>query len=81
MRAMHAGLFLPRDGHRVVLWNRDAAAANTDTNLYGSHPLLLEVRPGGAAHGFFVASSNGLEAHLQPDRTTIRSALSLLLLL
>eukprot|EP00892_Ulva_mutabilis_P001883 jgi/Ulvmu1/11696/UM008_0106.1 len=66
------GLFLPRDGHKIVLWNRDFAAVNTDSNLYGSHPLLLELRPDGTAHGMFVVSSNGLEAELAPDRTTFR---------
>lgn len=73
-RVVRAGLLLPRDGHTVTLWNRDCGAMNTDTNLYGSHPLLIELRPDGSAHGIFVASSNGLEAHLQADRTTFRCA-------
>ena len=37
----HAGLPLHRDGRPLALWNRDC----TDYP-YGSHPFLLEVRPG-----------------------------------
>ena len=28
------------------MWNHDTLSANSDTNLYGSHPFVLEVRPG-----------------------------------
>ena len=40
-----AGLPLHRDGRPLALWNRDCTDY-PDLNLYGSHPFLLEVRPG-----------------------------------
>jgi hypothetical protein len=66
------GLFLPRDGHKITLWNVDYGAMNTDKNLYGSHPFLLEVAADGTAHGVFIASSSGLEVTLDPEATTFR---------
>lgn len=67
-----AGVFLQRDGRTVTLWNRDVAAMNTDTNLYVSHPFLLELRANGEAHGFFVANSNGMDVQLDADMVTFR---------
>lgn len=32
------------------MWNHDTLSANADTNLYGSHPFILEVRPGTVLH-------------------------------
>ncbi len=40
-----AGLQLKRNGKPMALWNRDCTDY-PDLNLYGSHPFLLEVRPG-----------------------------------
>ena len=39
------GLQLKRNGKPMALWNRDCTDY-PDLNLYGSHPFLLEVRPG-----------------------------------
>jgi Galactose mutarotase-like len=71
---IHAGVFLKRDGRKVTLWNRDFAAMNTDTNLYGSHPFLLELRADGTANGLFVANSNGMDVQLDKDSVTFRCA-------
>ena len=40
-----AGLQLKRNGKPMTLWNRDCTDY-PDLNLYGSHPFLMEVRPG-----------------------------------
>lgn len=44
-RVMPAGLQLKRNGKPMTMWNRDCTDY-PDLNLYGSHPFLLEVRPG-----------------------------------
>ena len=63
-----------RDGRTVTLWNRDFGAQNTDTNLYGSHPVLIELRSDGSAHGLFVASSNGMDVVLGPESVSFKCA-------
>ncbi len=45
-RTASAGLRLQRAGRPLAMWNHDTLSANADTNLYGSHPFVLEVRPG-----------------------------------
>ena len=45
-RPASAGLAVPRDGLPVVLWARDIASFNADTNLYGSHPFVMLLRKG-----------------------------------
>ena len=45
-RTSSTGLELPRDGVPLALWNRDSQASDPDQNVYGSHPILIEVRPG-----------------------------------
>ena len=45
-RTASAGLAVPRDGLPVVLWARDIASFNADTNLYGSHPFVMLLRKG-----------------------------------
>ena len=49
-RTASGGLRLPRGGAPLAMWNHDTLAANADTNLYGSHPFVMEVRPGTASH-------------------------------
>ena len=49
-RTASGGLQLQRGGPPLAMWNHDTLAANADTNLYGSHPFVMEVRPGTASH-------------------------------
>lgn len=41
-----AGLRLQRKGQPITLWARDQPASSADINLYGSHPILYDVRTG-----------------------------------
>ena len=45
-RTASKGLGLQRSNTPLPLWNHDTLSAVADTNLYGSHPFVLEVRPG-----------------------------------
>ena len=45
-RTASTGLRLQQAGRPLAMWNHDTLSANADTNLYGSHPFVLEVRPG-----------------------------------
>ena len=47
-RTSSTGLELQRNGIPLALWNRDHQAALPDQNVYGSHPILMDVRPGRA---------------------------------
>ena len=45
-RSSSTGVELRRDGIPLALWNHDSPAAAPDQNVYGSHPILMEVREG-----------------------------------
>ena len=45
-RTSSTGLELQRNGVPLALWNRDHQAALPDQNVYGSHPILMDVRAG-----------------------------------
>ncbi len=47
-RSSSTGIELRRDGIPLALWNHDSPAAAPDQNVYGSHPILMEVREGEA---------------------------------
>ena len=49
-RTASKGLSLQRTAIPLPMWNHDTLSANADTNLYGSHPFILEVRPGTPLH-------------------------------
>jgi len=68
-RTRSEGIRLQRDGVPTTLWNKDTAAADADTNLYGSHPFLMAIAEGGNAHGIFLLNSNGMDVLL--DESTI----------
>ena len=40
----NTGFPLRRDGLPYTLWTRDQPPAVPNTNLYGSHPVILDVR-------------------------------------
>ena len=67
------GLLLPRDGRPHTLWNHDSPAAYPGVNMYGSWPMLLDVRAGGLAHGVLLMNSNGMDVTLSADRLTYRA--------
>ena len=67
------GLLLPRDGRPHTLWNHDSPAAYPGVNMYGSWPMLLDVRAGGLAHGVLLMNSNGMDIALGEDRVTWRA--------
>jgi alpha-glucosidase (family GH31 glycosyl hydrolase) len=64
----------------VTMWNSDIAATTPDTDLYGSHPFYLAVMPGGAAHGVYLLSSNGMDVAVGPEGVSYRCAAALLCL-
>lgn len=43
-----------------TLWNAGQAFLPTHSNLYGSHPVYIEMRDG-QAHGVFLSNSNGMD--------------------
>ena len=45
-RTSDLGFPLRRDGIPYVLWARDQPPTQPNSNLYGSHPFILDVRPG-----------------------------------
>ena len=50
-RTSTTGVQLRRDGIPLALWNRDHQAALPDQNVYGSHPVLMDVREGARSAG------------------------------
>ncbi|KAL0030915.1 hypothetical protein WJX79_000844 [Trebouxia sp. C0005] len=69
------GLRLQREGRPLTMWNHDTLSANADTNLYGSHPFVLEVRPDGSSHGILMLNSNAMEVLQQLTAIIGRPAL------
>ncbi|KAL0046727.1 hypothetical protein WJX82_008470 [Trebouxia sp. C0006] len=69
------GLRLQRAGRPLAMWNHDTLSANADTNLYGSHPFVLEVRPDGSSHGILMLNSNAMEVLQQLTAIIGRPAL------
>ncbi|PLW47012.1 hypothetical protein PCASD_03921 [Puccinia coronata f. sp. avenae] len=43
-----------------TMWARDAYGTKKGTNLYGTHPIYYDHRPGGT-HGVFLLNSNGMD--------------------
>ncbi|GMH45019.1 hypothetical protein BSKO_12976 [Bryopsis sp. KO-2023] len=66
------GLRLKRDGRTITLWNRDQPSSSPDINLYGSHPILYDVRKDGTTDGVFLLNSNGMDIILNKDTITYR---------
>ncbi|KAL2822357.1 putative alpha/beta-glucosidase agdC [Aspergillus cavernicola] len=54
-------LRLETNNYTRTLWNRDAYAVPTHTNLYGSHPVYYDHRGSAGTHGVFLLNSNGMD--------------------
>ena len=55
-----------------TLWNHDSPSAYPGPNMYGSWPVLMDVRPDGRAHAILLVNSNGMDVTLSPDSATFR---------
>ncbi|KAL6547791.1 NAD(P)H-dependent D-xylose reductase (XR) [Orobanche hederae] len=44
-----------------TLWTTDQSAINLNMDLYGSHPVYMDLRNGGKAHGVLLLNSNGMD--------------------
>lgn len=51
------------NNYKRTLWNVGDAFLPLNSNLYGSHPVYLEMRHG-QAHGVFLANSNGMDVNI-----------------
>ncbi|CAD7697322.1 unnamed protein product [Ostreobium quekettii] len=71
-RTRSDGIRLQRNGVPTTMWNKDTAAADADTNLYGSHPFLMAIEEGGNAHGIFLLNSNGMDVVLTESTISYR---------
>jgi alpha-glucosidase len=53
----------PTTNYSRTFWNVGDSFLPTGSNLYGSHPVYIEMR-NGTAHGVFLANSNGMDVKI-----------------
>lgn len=71
-RTPSSGLVVEATGLPRTLWSRDWGAMYPDTNLYGAHPLYLQLNPDGSAHGAVMLNSNAMDVVLSGGRLSFR---------
>jgi len=68
---------LPVNNHSFTMWDVDPAGTPADQNLYGSHPVYLQVLTQGASNGLahliFLRNSNGMDVITNPDNVQFRT--------
>ncbi|KAL8424132.1 hypothetical protein RB596_004099 [Gaeumannomyces avenae] len=66
----YAGSFrMPTENYSRTLWNADFAFTPPEYNLYGSHPVYYDHRPGSGTHAVFLRNANGMDVkiHRTPE--------------
>ena len=56
----------------ITLWSSDSAGTPMDKNIYGSHPVYLDVRDDFSTHGVFLRNSHGMDILLRPGTIEYR---------
>ncbi|XP_046352454.2 lysosomal alpha-glucosidase-like [Haliotis rufescens] len=64
-----SGFKLDTNWKKMVFWNRDQPP-EPNLNLYGAHPLYLNMDEQHNAHGVFLLNSNAMEVDFQPFNGT-----------
>ncbi|KAF2181993.1 glycoside hydrolase family 31 protein [Zopfia rhizophila CBS 207.26] len=61
-------LKLPTSNYVRTMWARDAGGVPAGENLYGTHPVYYEYRPGSnSAHGVLLMNSNGMDIKINRE--------------
>ncbi|XP_071735645.1 alpha-xylosidase 1-like [Rutidosis leptorrhynchoides] len=66
----HGIKLAPNDPY--TLWTTDQSAINLNMDLYGSHPVYMDLRPGGNAHGVLLLNSNGMDVVYRGNSLTYK---------
>nr|GEU78909.1 alpha-xylosidase 1-like [Tanacetum cinerariifolium] len=66
----HGIKLYPNDPY--TLWTTDQSAINLNMDLYGSHPVYMDLRNNGHAHGVLLLNSNGMDIVYRGDSLTYK---------
>ncbi|KAG0568362.1 hypothetical protein KC19_6G014200 [Ceratodon purpureus] len=59
-------------GRQYTLWATDIGSFNTDIDLYGTYPFVMDVRDGGVTHGVALVNSNGMDVDYEDESITFK---------